>query len=175
MNAALLFQTELYSIKIPRFVCASVYRVSSLWKNHGNLENEKNFFQTWKNHGIWKEDQKPGKIMEFEKIHLEKSWNFFSDLKHCQWNQFFARFAHISSIMYIFGCVHFIDVHWFFPNLFLSYILWLISTWINVMLYKSFLIHIYSVLVSWKNGNISGKIMEKSWNLIPEFGWKPCV
>ncbi len=26
--------------------------VSSLWKNHGNLENEKNFFQTWKNHGI---------------------------------------------------------------------------------------------------------------------------
>ena len=28
------------------------------------------------------------------------------------------------------------------------------------MLYKSFLIHIYSVLVSWKNGNISGKIME---------------
>ena len=27
-------------------------RVSSLWKNHGNLEKEKNFFQTWKNHGI---------------------------------------------------------------------------------------------------------------------------
>ena len=42
------------------------------------------------------------------------------------------------------------------------------------MLYKSFLILIYSELVSWKNGNISGKIMEKSWNLIPEFGWKPC-
>ncbi len=28
------------------------------------------------------------------------------------------------------------------------------------MLCKSFLIHIYSVLVSWKNGDISGKIME---------------
>ncbi len=39
---------------------------------------------------------------------------------------------------------------------------------------KSFLIHIYSVLVSWKTGDISGKFMEKSWNLIPEFGWKPC-
>ncbi len=69
--------------------------------------------------------------------------------------------------------VHFIVVHWFFPNLSLSYILWLISTWINVMLYKSFLIHIYLVFVSWKNGNISGKIMEKSGNLISEFGWKP--
>ncbi len=42
---------------------SSVCRVSSLWKNHGNLENEKNFFQTWKNHGIWK--NQPGKIMEF--------------------------------------------------------------------------------------------------------------
>ncbi len=52
-------------------------------------------FQTWKNHGIWKKPQKPGKIMEFEKIDLEKSWNFFSDLK------FFARFARISSIMYM--------------------------------------------------------------------------
>ncbi len=62
------------------------YRVSSLWKNHGNLENEKNFFQTWKNHGIWKKPQKPGKIMEFEKINLEKSWNFFSDFKHCEIN-----------------------------------------------------------------------------------------
>ncbi len=28
------------------------------------------------------------------------------------------------------------------------------------MLYKYFLTHIYLVLVSWKNGNISGKIME---------------
>ncbi len=26
---------------------------------------------------------------------------------------------------------------------------------------------------SWKNGNISREIMEKSWNSIPEFGWKP--
>ena len=28
---------------------------------------------------------------------------------------------------------------------------------LNVMLYKSFLIHIYSVFVSWKNGNNFGK------------------
>ncbi len=28
------------------------------------------------------------------------------------------------------------------------------------MLYNAFLIHIYSVLVSWENGNISGKLME---------------
>ncbi len=58
-----------------------------------------------------------------------------------------------------------------FPNFFP--ILSLISTW--MMLYKSFLIHIYSVLVPWKNRNISGKIREKSWNLIPKFGWKPCI
>ncbi len=36
----------------------------------------------------------------------------------------------------------------------------LISTWINVILYISTFIHIYSVLVSWKNRSISGKIME---------------
>ncbi len=39
----------------------------------------------------------------------------------------------------------------------------------------AFLIHIYSVIVSWKSGNISGKIMENPWNLILEFDWKPCV
>ncbi len=103
-----------------------VCRVSSLWKNHGNLENEKNFFQTWKNYGIWKKPASPA--------------------------------FQVSYTVHTF--VHFIVVHWFFPNLFLSYILWLISAWINVMLYKSFRIHIFSVLVSWENGNISGKIME---------------
>ncbi len=56
-------------------------RVSSLWKNHGNLEDEKYFFQTWKNHGIWKKPPKPGKIMEFGKLNLDKSWNFVSNLK----------------------------------------------------------------------------------------------
>ncbi len=83
-------------------------RVSSLWKNHGNLENEKNFFQTWKNHGISKKPQKPGKIMEFRKINLEKSWNFVSDLKLCESNFLRAKRAFQLSVIHAF--VHFIVV-----------------------------------------------------------------
>ncbi len=79
-------------------------RVSSLWKNHGNLENEKNFFQAWKNHGIWKKPQKPGKIMEFEKINLEKSWNFASDLRHCETN--FSRAMRTFQVFIIHAFVH---------------------------------------------------------------------
>ncbi len=58
---------------------------------------KKTFYQIWKNHGIWEKPQKPGKIMEFRKINLEKSWNFVSDLKLYESN-FFARYARISSI-----------------------------------------------------------------------------
>ena len=114
-------------------------RVSSLWKNDGNLENEKKLFadlekswnlekapKTWKNHGIWK--NQPGKITEF--------FQWFETL----WNQFSAPRLHFT--YHVDGFVHSIAVHWFFPNLFLPYILWLISTCVNVMLYKSFLIHI---------------------------------
>ncbi len=83
-------------------------RVSSLWKNHGNLENEKNFFQTWKYHGIWKKPQKPGKIMEFRKINLEKSWNFVSDLKLYESN--FSRATRAFPVSIIHAFVHFIVV-----------------------------------------------------------------
>ncbi len=53
--------------------------------------------------------------MEFEKINLEKPWNFFSDILL---NQFFALRSHFK--YHVHGFVHFIVV---------SYILWLISTW----------------------------------------------
>ncbi len=35
---------------------------------------------------IWKKPQKPGKIVELKKKNLGKTWNFFSDLKHCETN-----------------------------------------------------------------------------------------
>ncbi len=55
-----------------------------------NLENEKCIFQTWKDHGILKKGQNHGKIMEFQNIHMEKSWKkklalraFHPILTHC--------------------------------------------------------------------------------------------
>ncbi len=93
-------------------------------------------------YGIWK--TQPGKIMEFYQ-RFETLWINFS---RC-----ISRIHNTCLCTFYCACT-------FFPNLFLSYILWLISTWINVMLYLSFLIHIFSVLVSWKNRNIPGKIME---------------
>ncbi len=78
--------------------------------------------------------------MEFEKINLEKSWNFVSDLKHCETN--FSRASRafqVSIILVIHGFIQdmqSITLINFYPVI-NQYI-------INV------LIHIHSVLVSWK-------------------------
>ncbi len=93
-------------------------RVSSLWKNHGNLEYEQNLFQTWKSHGILKKLQKSGKNHGFEKKNnLEKSWNFVSDSKHCETHFSHATRAFQTSLIHTF--VNFV-VHLFCPNLFIS-------------------------------------------------------
>ncbi len=92
--------------------------------------------ETWKMKNTF---SRPGKIMEFGKSpkNLEKSWNF----KY-----------------HVHAFVHFIVAHGFVPNLFLSYILWLISIWIYITSLFIFIFIRYSA--SWKNGNISRKIME---------------
>ncbi len=110
------------------------------------------------NHGIWKKPQKPGKIMECEKVNLEKSWNFASDFKHFTANFLCAtRTFQAISNTYIctFYCLTLNFGSFYFYHISCEY-----STWANVRLYKSFLIHIHLVLVSWKNENNSGKIME---------------
>ncbi len=82
-------------------------KIMETWKT------KKNLFQTWKNHGIWKKPRKPGKIMEFEKINLEKSWNFVNFLKRCETN--FRSALRAFQVYTIHAFVHFIGVHWVFP------------------------------------------------------------
>ncbi len=49
----------------------------------------------------------------------------------------------------------------------------LICLYFEYALHDFSYMHIYSLFVSCKNEKKkSGKIMENSWNLIPEFGWK---
>ncbi len=122
--------------------------------------NLKKKTKTSKNNGILQ--NQPGKFMKF-----------------CQWFETlwinFLRAMCAFQVSTIHTFLHFIVCTLMFSTFITVIHMWLISTWINVMLYISFLFHIYWVLVSWKNGNISGKIMEQSLNSIPEFGYKPCL
>ncbi len=47
--------------------------------------------------------------MEFEKINLEKSWNFANDLKHCKTN--FSHAARAFQVSRTHAYLHFIVVH----------------------------------------------------------------
>ena len=102
-----------YCNMVSLFLWTFHIRVSSLWKYHGNLENEKTFSRPGKimefekspknleNHGFWQIE--PGKIMEF--------WQWFETLE----NQFFVLRAHFKQYMplYILLLNMFID---FFQN-----------------------------------------------------------
>ncbi len=56
--------------------------------------------------------------MEFEKIYLEKSWNFVTDLKLCESN--FSCASRTFQVTIVHAFVQFIAVHWLFPKFFLS-------------------------------------------------------